>query len=152
MRRAWLLPLVAALLGACGTLAEPPTPTAGDLLAAPTALQIAGRSLKADATSSLDGNTFQVRVRVQATRPPLPSLAVTGVYVVTEDGVWSAATTQSGRCGKGTCLQGTGRGGARGLRSGEGAQIVISLRDAGGRTLWLRDPQASVGQAAPGQN
>lgn len=146
MRRVWLLPLVAALLGACGSLADLPTPSAGDLLAAPTSLQVAGRSLKADAASDLEGETFQVRVRVQTSRPPLPSLTVTGVYAVTGDGVWSAATTQSGRCGKGTCLQGIGQGTARGLRSGESMQIVVSLKGAGGRTLWLRDAQASVGQ------
>lgn len=148
MRRAWLLPLVAALLGACGSLAGPPTPSAGELLAAPTSLQVTGRSLRAEATSDLEGETetFRVRVRVHTSRPPLPSLTVTGVYAVTGDGVWSAATTQSGRCGKGACLRGVGQGAARGLRSGEGMQIVVSLQDAGGRTFWLRDAHASVGQ------
>ncbi|GMA13812.1 hypothetical protein E5F05_15015 [Deinococcus metallilatus] len=148
MRRAWLLPLAAALLSACGDLAAPPAPTAGDLLGAPTSLQVTGRSLKAEATPTLDGTTLNVRVRVQPSRAPLPPLTLTGVYVVTEDGVWSAVTTrgESQDCGANSCLQGTGRGAARGLRPGEGVQVVVSLKDAQGRTMWLRDPQANIQQ------
>ncbi|EYB67915.1 hypothetical protein DEIPH_ctg031orf0059 [Deinococcus phoenicis] len=144
----WLLPLAAALLSACGTLAGPPTPTAGDLLAAPTALQVAGRSLRVEATPTLDGATFNVQVRVQASRASPPPLTVTGVYVVTEDGVWSASSTQGDRqpCGAAVCLQGSGRGTSRGLRSGEGVQVVVGLKDARGRTLWLRDAQATIGR------
>ncbi|WP_034384549.1 hypothetical protein [Deinococcus sp. YIM 77859] len=144
MRRAWFLPLAAALLSACGNMAAPPTPLAGDLLGAPTALQVEGRSLKADAAPVLEGDRFQVRVRVQASRAPVPSLSVTGVYVVTEDGVWRAASTRALSCGGPTCLQSLGSGAARGLRSGEGVQVVVSLKDARGRTMWLRDPQASI--------
>jgi hypothetical protein len=146
MRRVWLLPLAAALLGACGTLAAPPTPTAGDLLAAPTALQLTGRRLKVDAAPTLDGETFRVRVRVQTSRAPLPPLALTGVYVVTGDGVWTAPVALRDRqpCKGRPCLQGTGSGAARGLRSGAGVQVVVSLRDAGGRTLWLRDARANI--------
>ncbi|MEW6422669.1 MAG: hypothetical protein AB1511_13220 [Deinococcota bacterium] len=146
MRRVWLFPVATVLLAACGGLASPPAPMASDLLGAPTALQIAGRSLRAEALPALAGNTFNVRVRVQASAAPLPSLAVTGVYVVTEDGVWTATSTQSERqdCGPKVCLQGTGRGAARGLRPGEGVQVVVSLKDAKGRVLWLRDPRAQI--------
>ncbi|WP_272977064.1 hypothetical protein [Deinococcus geothermalis] len=148
MRRVWLFPLAATLLVACGSLASPPAPTAGDLLGAPTALQLAGRSLKAQASPTLAGNSFNVRVRVQASAAPLPPLTLTGVYVVTEDGVWMADTTQSERsdCAPKVCLQGTGRGAARGLRPGEGVQVVVSLKDSKGRVLWLRVPRANIGR------
>lgn len=148
MRRFWLLPLAAALLSACGGLAGLPAPTAGDLLAAPTALQVTGRSLRATATSTLDGSALNVRVLVQASRAPLPPLTVTGVYLVTEDGVWNAAATRSDRqsCGADACLQGSGSGTAHGLRPGEGVQVVVSLKDSRGRTLWLRDAQANIGR------
>lgn len=147
MRRAWLWPLAAALLGACGTLSAPPAPSTGDLLASPTALQVSARRLKVEATPVLDGETFRVRVRVQTSRPPLPTLALTGVYVVTGDGVWTAPlapTALARRCGARPCLQATGSGEAGGLRPGEGVQVVVSLRDEAGRTLWLRDARASV--------
>ncbi|BDP42240.1 hypothetical protein DAETH_22090 [Deinococcus aetherius] len=145
MRRLWLLPVAAALLGACGTLGTP-EPTAGDLLAAPTTLQVGGRSLRAEATPTLGDDTFQVRVRVQAKHAPIPVLKVTGVYVVTEDGVWNAPVGARDRkdCGDDRCLQGTGRGAAEGLRSGEGVQVVVSLKDEKGRVLWLRDARASI--------
>lgn len=146
MRRAWLLPLAAALLGACGTLPSPPAPSTGDLLASPTALQVGARRLKVEAAPVLGEQTFRVRVRVHAARPPLPPLTLTGVYVVTGDGVWTAPLEPSEvrRCGARPCLQATGSGEARGLRPGEGVQVVISLRDEAGRTLWLRDAQASI--------
>lgn len=149
MRRAWLSFLMVPLLAACGTVATPPSPSAGTLLGAPTALQVSGRSVRAEATPVLDRGTFRVQVRVQTTRPPLPPLTVTGVYVVTEDGVWRAAQTRSERptgCEARVCLQGTGQGSAQGLRSGEGVQVVVSLRSAGGRTMWLRDARASIVQ------
>jgi len=143
----WSLPLV-ALLAACGTVTTPPAPSAATLLGAPTALQVSGRSVRAEATPVLDRGTFRVQVRVQTTRAPLPPLTVTGVYVVTEDGVWRAAQTRSGQtgCDARTCVQGTGQGSAQGLRTGEGVQVVVSLRGAGGRTMWLRDARANIVQ------
>ncbi len=145
MMRLWPVPVVAALLGACGTLGTP-EPTAGDLLTAPTTLQVGGRSLRAEATPSLTEDTFRVRVRVQTKRAPIPDLKVTGVYVVTEDGVWNAPVAARDRrdCGQDRCLQGTGRGAADGLHSGEGVQVVVSLKDEKGRVLWLRDARASI--------
>lgn len=146
MKRAWLLPCAAALLGACGTLSSPPAPSTGDLLASPTALQVGARRLKVEAAPVLGGETFRVRVRVQASRPPLPPLALTGVYVVTGDGVWTAPLSPAvpRRCGARPCLQASGSGEARGLRSGQGVQVVVRLRDEAGRTLWLRDARASI--------
>ncbi|WP_084048818.1 hypothetical protein [Deinococcus hopiensis] len=149
MKRLWFALFAASLLGACGTVATPAssTPrTAGELLGAPTSLQVSGRSVRADAAPVLAGDTFRVRVKVQASRAPLPPLTVTGVYVVTEDGVWRAGRTRSGEagCAAQSCVQGTGEGAASGLRAGDGVQVVVSLKDAGGRTMWLRDPQASI--------
>lgn len=147
MKRAWFALLASVLLGACGTVATPSSsPTAGDLLGAPTALQVAGRSVRADALPTLSGDTFRVRVKVQSSRSPLPPLTVTGVYVVTEDGVWRAERTRSSdaACAPRACLQGTGLGAASGLRAGDGVQVVVSLKGADGRTLWLRDPQANI--------
>lgn len=147
MKRAWLPLLISALLGACGTVATPSSsPTAGDLLGAPTALQVSGRSVRADASPTLSGDTFRVRVTVQASRSPLPPLTVTGVYVVTEDGVWRAERTRTSGagCASRACLQGTGLGAASGLRVGDGVQVVVRLRGADGRTLWLRDSQANI--------
>lgn len=145
MRRFWLWTALAAVLGACGTLGTP-EPTAGDLLAAPTTLQVAGRSLRAEATPTLGDATFRVRVQVQTKRGRVPALTVTGVYVVTEDGVWNAPVAARDRqdCGQARCLQGTVRGAADGLRPGEGVQVVVSLKDDRGRLLWLRDARASI--------
>lgn len=146
MRRRLSLPVVAALLSACGTLAPAPAPTAGDLLAAPTTLQVAGRRLRADATPHLKGQTLGVNVRVRAARAPMTGLTMTDVYVVTDDGVWSASAQGGDRpgCG-GRCLLGTGRGEAGSLRPGDGVQVVVRLQDDQGRPLWLRDARVRVG-------
>lgn len=145
MRRLWLLPVAAALLGACGSLGAAPAPTAADLLAAPTTLQVGGRRLQAEAAPHLKGENLGVRVRVRAAQSTVPPLAVTDVYMVTDDGVWSAAAQGGSRpaCG-GRCLQGTGRGEAGSLRPGDGVQVVVRLQDPRGRALWLRDAQARV--------
>ncbi|MEF2278035.1 hypothetical protein V3W47_06950 [Deinococcus sp. YIM 134068] len=146
MRRLCLWPAVAALLSACGALGTPLTPTAGDLLAAPTSLQVGSRRLSAEAAPSLSDDLFRVRVQVRTKRGRVPALAVTGVYVVTENGVWTAPVAERDRrdCGGDRCLQGTGRGAADGLHPGEGVQVVVSLEDETGRVLWLRDARARV--------
>ena len=83
---------------------------------------------------------------MQTKRGKVPALQVTGVYVVTEDGVWNAPVAARDRraCGDERCLQGIGRGAADGLRPGEGVQVVVSLKDEKGRVLWLRDARASI--------
>lgn len=146
MRVVWLL---AAALGlvACGAVPTPPL--TGDLLGAPTSLNVAGRVVTARATPTVQGQTFRVRVRVQTARPPLPSLKVTGIFVVTDAGVWKAGVASGARlvCGARMCVQGLASGPAGSIRQGEDVQVVARLQDGQGRVLWLRDKGVRVGGA-----
>ncbi|KEF33683.1 MULTISPECIES: hypothetical protein [Deinococcus] len=148
MKRAWVLAPVLAALTACGTLGTPPAPTTGDLLGAPTLLQLGPQRLKAEAVAQLGGGALRVRVRVQGQRgaEALPPLAVTSVYVVTREGVWSAPAARASRqgCGELPCLQTSGSGAAGRLTAGEGVQVVVGLEDPRGRVLWLRDARVTI--------
>lgn len=148
MKRVWFLAPVLAALTACGTLGTPPAPTTGDLLGAPTSLQLGTQRLKVEAAPQLGGDTLRVRVRVQGQRgaEALPPLTVTGVYVVTREGMWSAPAARVSRqgCGERPCLQTSGSGAAGRLAAGEGVQVVVSLEDPRGRVLWLRDARVTV--------
>lgn len=133
-------------LTACGSLSTTPAPVTGDLLGAPTTLNMGGRMLKAEAKPILNGNKFSVRVRIHADRPPLPNLRLTGVFVVTSAGVWKSplsAKAQLG-CGEKLCTQGTASSSASGFQPGESVQVIARLSDQQGRTLWLRDAQVRV--------
>ncbi|WP_291425078.1 hypothetical protein [Deinococcus sp.] len=138
-----LIPALPLLLAACGSLS--PAPTAGELLDAPTSLNVTGKVLTAQAAPTLSGNVFSVRVKVQTPKSALPGLNVTNLYVVTSDGVWSTAVdkTSQWKCGA-SCAFAVGRGPAEGLQSGDGVQVVLGLRDAQGRTFLLRDDQVKV--------
>lgn len=147
MRLMWLLPAALGLV-ACGSA---PTPLlSGDLLGAPTALNVAGRVLTAQATPTVRDGHFRVQVRVQSARPPLPPLDVTGIFVVTDSGVWKAGVSSGARlvCGTRMCVLGTATGRAAGIRGGEDVQVITRLQDGQGRVLWLRDAEVKVGRAA----
>lgn len=139
------LPLLTAL-GLVGCAApEVPTPTL-QLLAAPTSVVIGGRVLSAAAQPILVDSDLTVRVQVGTERPPLPALTVTGVYVVTDGGVWKRAVTSSQRrgCASGACQQATTSGRAAGLRVGQRVQVVTRVQDATGQSMWLRDADVAI--------
>ncbi|PNY80597.1 hypothetical protein [Deinococcus koreensis] len=146
MRGMWLVPAALGLV-ACGSAPTPPL--TGDLLGAPTTLNVSGRVVSAQATPTIQGDEFRVRVRVQAARPPLPALKVTGIFVVTDAGVWKAPVPSGARlvCGARMCLQGTATGPASGIQPGEDVQVVARLQDRQGREFWLRDRDVRVGGA-----
>ncbi|AAF11021.1 hypothetical protein [Deinococcus radiodurans] len=138
-----LFPLLSALLVACGSLET--APTTGQLLGAPTTLNMTGRALTAQAAPRVDGDVFRVRLTLQTPRAQqLPAVKVTDLYVVTRDGVWSTAVGRAAAqgCGKG-CLTTDVTGPARGLQRGA-VQVVVGLRDAQGRSYLLRDETVSV--------
>lgn len=138
-----LLPLLTVLLAGCGGMNV--APSTGQLLDAPTTLNLTGLALTAQATPTVSGETFKVRVKLQVPRAEVPNMRVTGVYVVTRDGVWSAGAgrTAQSRCAS-TCTLAVASGPARGLRSGAGVQVVVGLQDAQGRTYLLRDDAVRV--------
>ena len=153
--------LLAPLLWACGTAAGPlgagavpgaPALSAGELLAAPTRLALGGVKLSAEASPYLSGSSFVVPVKVLASRAKpgglkLSALKVTGVYVITEGGVWrSGVAAQDTRSCLSSlnCLQAVGRGSAE-LSSRDAVQVVLTLRDAAGKNYKLRDDKAVVG-------
>ncbi len=135
--------LAAAVLGlaGCGSLNAAPAPLAGDLLSAPTTLNLNGQVLKVAAQPQLSGTVFSVRVRVAAgsAAPNVSSLKVMGMYAITNSGVWKAPrmTALTSGCAAQLCARGSG--GAGDLQSGERTQIVTELQDGQGRTYWLRD-------------
>ncbi|GGI85217.1 hypothetical protein [Deinococcus wulumuqiensis] len=138
-----LFPLLCALLVACGSL--PAAPTTGQLLGAPTTLNMTGRALTAQAAPRVEGDVFRVRLTLQTPRAQrLPPVRVTDLYVVTRDGVWSTPVGKAAAqgCGKG-CLTTQVAGPARGLQRGA-VQVVVGLRDAQGRSYLLRDQTVSV--------
>lgn len=140
--------LLGGALVSCGSVGTPPA--AGDLLSAPTTLSVNGRLLTADATPTLSGKVFRVQVKVRADRAPLPALNVTGLFVVTNEGVWKAPVGPDAQrsCGVKLCTQGSASSAADGFQAGEGVQVVARVQDAQGRTYWLRDAQVRVLRAA----
>lgn len=141
-----LAPLLAALVG-CGSLDTAPSPLAGDLLSAPTTLNMGGQLLRVDGTPRLAGAALGVQVRLSA-GPFLPRFVPLAVYMVTRNGVWTAPLRldRLPTCAGSPCMSAQARGRGEGVRSGEAVQVVVRLRDARGRLLWLRDPQATVTQ------
>lgn len=139
-----LLGLVAGLLVGCGSLS---TPSTGQLLGAPTSLNLGGRSVTAQAAPTVSGDVFRVHLKVQSggvTGATLPPLTVTDLYVVTREGVWrSAVGSRLRSCGQ-QCGLTTLSGPARGLQRGEGVQVVVGLRDLQGRPYLLRDGSVRV--------
>ncbi|UBV41576.1 hypothetical protein LAJ19_07835 [Deinococcus taeanensis] len=131
-----LLPLLAA----CGVQA-PPAPLVGDLLSAPTALNVRGQVVTLDTTSAAGTGGFGVKVRLNAAREPLPALRLDGVFVVSGGGLWKSPLAAQGAEGSAW-----GRG-APGVQPGEPVQVVVRLRDVQGRVLWLRDDESRVGTA-----
>ncbi|MFC4425689.1 hypothetical protein [Deinococcus navajonensis] len=146
-----LAPLLAVLVG-CGSLDAAPSPLAGDLLSAPTTLNLSGQLLRIDASPRLSGAALGVHVRLQS-GTSLPRVTPTAVFMVTRNGVWTAPLRldPARRCSGCPCLQGQARGRGEGVRSGEPVQVVVRLKDARGRLLWLRDPQATVTDSRPAQ-
>ena len=152
--------LLAPALWACGNAAGPlgggavpgaPALSAGELLAAPTKLALGGVRLSAEATPHLSGSSFVVPVKVLASSSKqgglkLSAFKVTGVYVITEGGVWRSgvAAQDNRRCLSAVnCLQAVGRGSAE-LSSRDAVQVVLTLRDAAGKNYKLRDDKAVV--------
>lgn len=141
----WALPL----LTACGLVAcaapEVPTPTV-QLLAAPVSVVVGGRVVSAQAQPILSENGIKVRVQVGTGRALLPDLTVTGVYVVTDAGVWKSPVTSTQRrsCASGMCQQATASGSAAGFRAGQRVQVVTRIQDPTGQSLWLRDADATI--------
>lgn len=137
------VPLMALLMVGCGTLNA--APTAGQLLDAPTTLNVAGKPVKADAYPTVNRETFNVKVKLSTSKTTLPGLKVTDVYVVTSDGVWTAdsRTSKTWKCAA-NCTIAQARGAANGVQTGVGVQVVLGLQDAQGNQYLLRDPQAQV--------
>ncbi|AZI42958.1 hypothetical protein EHF33_09555 [Deinococcus psychrotolerans] len=165
--------LFAPLLWACGTAAGPslssaglsgpalqnaasvPPISAGELLAAPTKLAIGGMKISAEATPYLSALTcvgrpcagnFVVPVTLRSSTGPLNTFKVTGVYVITEGGVWRSGVESQDRrhcSGAANCLQAVGRGSAN-LSSSDAVQVVLMFQDAAGKTYKLRDSKAVV--------
>lgn len=164
MKRILSLLVVAGLAVGCGIAGGPqtsaPAVSTGNLLLAPLQVPIAGVRVRAEALPTVsaarcdsarptDCTNFMVPVRLYAPTGNLPALKVTGVYVVTESGVWRSGVQPSDNrhCPDPRCLVATVRGSAD-ISSGEAVQVVVSVKDAQGRSYRLRDQQAIV-QAAP---
>lgn len=138
----------------CGSLGSVPTPLAGDLLGAPTTLNLGGQVFKVTAAPQLlrEMDRFSVRVNVGASAPDstaaapssLKTLKVTGIYVVTGSGLWQSPqlndVSQASNCLARVCARGSGE--ARGFAAGDDVRVIAQLRDEGGRTYWLRDAQS----------
>ncbi len=140
-------------LSGCSSLGQLPAPLAGDLLGAPTTLNLDGQVMRLTAAPQLrhDTQRFIVRVRVRASPPaarplgrplarPRP-LKVTALYVVTGSGLWQSPrlndVTRTSTCRERVCVWGSGD--AAGFTAGEDVRVVAQLRDASGQTYWLRD-------------
>lgn len=165
--------LVSLGLAGCGALGQPPAPLAGDLLGAPTTLNLDGQVMRLTAAPQLrrGTNRFSVRVEVEASAPasrvlgqaggqsqgrpqskaaPRP-LKVTALYVVTGAGLWHSPglndATQTPGCGGRVCAWGSGA--ADGFTAGEAVSVIARLRDARGQTHWLRDARSVRVAALP---
>ncbi|MBZ9713698.1 hypothetical protein [Deinococcus multiflagellatus] len=135
-----LLPAFLGLwLAACGV--QPSPPQVGELLNAPTALNVNGQMVTVGAAPAAGTGGFGVRVQLNSARSPLPPVRLDGVFVVGGEGLWKAPIR-----GAGTQATVWGRN-AAGLQPGEPVQVVVRLLDDRGRVLWLRGAQTRVGQA-----
>lgn len=139
-------------LVACG--AGAPTPLAGDLLGAPATLNLSGQVLRLTAAPQVqrEMNRFSVRVSVAGSRTAAPaSLKVTGLYVVTASGLWQSPrlndVSQASNCLASVCAWGSGE--ASGFAAGDDVRVIARLRDASGRTHWLRDARSRNIAAQP---
>ncbi|NTY02007.1 hypothetical protein [Deinococcus sp. JMULE3] len=131
-----VLPL---LLAACGFSPRVP-PSVGDLLGAPTALNVGGQVVTLDSASASGSGGFGVKVRLTS-RDALPALRLDGVFVVSGTDLWKSPLRSTGGV-----ASAYGRAGS-GVQAGETVQVVVRLRDAQGRVLWLRDGETRVGTA-----
>ncbi|WP_261663716.1 hypothetical protein [Deinococcus sp. Marseille-Q6407] len=141
-KAALFLAALALPLSACGTVGNA-GPSAGELLRAPTSLNLAGRTLTADARPTLNGEELSTQVKIHSSASSLP-LNAHSVYLVTQGGVWRAdARWQPSSCGAG-CRAVLASGPAEGLLPGENVQLVVRLQDSSGRNFWLRDQNTAV--------
>ncbi len=142
----------------CGSLGSAPTPAAGDLLGAPATLNLGGQVLRLTATPQLlqEMSRFSVRVAVKGSVPALgaaapAALKVTALYVVTASGLWQSPrlndVSQARNCLASLCAWGSGD--ASGFAAGDDVRVIAQLRDASGRTYWLRDGQSRNVVAQP---
>lgn len=144
-----LLAALALPLSACGSVGTAAGPSAGELLRAPTSLNLAGRTLSAAARPVLNGNQLTASVQIVSSATVLP-LNVESVYLITQGGVWNTEARWKARsCGEG-CRMVQGQGPAQGLRAGENVQVVLHLTDSAGRNFWLRDSEAAVVSSSTG--
>lgn len=125
------------LVAACGFSPRVP-PTVGDLLSAPTALNVGGQVVTLESTSASGSGGFGVKVRL-ASRDALPALRLDGVFVVSGTELWKSPLRAAGGA-----ASAYGRAGS-GVQPGETVQVVVRLRDAQGRVLFLRDGETRVG-------
>ena len=147
MRRIGLALCGLGLVG-CGSLSSVPTPLAGDLLGAPTTLNVGGQVVRVTAAPQLGAQRFSVRVRVAgasggaaADQPTPGTLKVTGIYVVTGAGLWKSPRLSDApkNCALHLCAWASGS--ANGFVAGEGVRVIAQLQDERGRSFWLRDAQ-----------
>lgn len=137
--------LLALPLMGCGTLNA--LPTVGQLLDAPTALDFAGNTVTASSNSILNhfDNSLDIKVALKTNKKPIPNLKVTDVYMITNGGIWipNYDKINQHNCAEQStyCTLATGSGSAKGLTQGEGAQVVVQLKDEAGSTYYLRDQQ-----------
>ena len=167
MKHSALALLLTPLLWACGSAGSPavqvPEVSAGELLSAPTHLVLDGVDLHAEAQPYLNEigcassgcahlPNFVVPVKLlapsvrAAKNSPLNTFRVTGVYVVTEGGVWRSgvAASDNRRCTSvAACLQAVSRGNAS-VASGTPAQVVLTFLDGAGKAHMLRDDDVWV--------
>ncbi|QLG12104.1 hypothetical protein HLB42_15925 [Deinococcus sp. D7000] len=142
----------------CGSLGSAPAPMAGDLLSAPATLNLGGQVLRLTAAPQVrrELDRLSVRVTVEASAPAarrlaLPALKVTGVYVVTASGLWQSPrlndVSTARNCLASVCAWGSGDAGD--LTAGDDVRVIAQLRDASGRTYWLRDARSRSIVAQP---
>lgn len=140
-------------LAGCGSLVSAPTPLAGDLLNAPTTLNLGGQLLGLTAAPQLvrEADRFSVRLQVQPSAPAsnpaataTDPLKVTGIYVFTGAGLWHSPRLSdfsgASNCSAQVCAWGSGS--ANGFTAGEDVRVIAQLRDASGKTYWLRDARS----------
>ena len=132
------------VLSACSATPDP-RPPAGDLLSAPTQLHFGGQVVTLEAAPRLSGPVLRVAVRVNAgnTVAASPKMTVHDLFVLARAGVWNAPFRAASTCTR-TCLAGQGVGRGEGINAGEVVQVVLRVRDAQGRSFWLRDARAKV--------
>ncbi len=137
-----LLPLAVG----CGSAGS--VPSAAQLLDAPTTLNVGGKLLSARVLPTVQEQVLAVRVRLSTGQKELPArLNLSGVYVVTNDGVWSSTVTAplQWKCGP-TCALSAARGPAGNVQPGQNVQVVLSLNDGQGHTFLLRSGPMRVGR------